>query len=289
MNSQILIKVNTFVKKRLIELFGCLLILISVFLLVSIATYSPSDPNFIYTAEGVKIKNFGGFYGSVVSDFLLQSMGLVAFFTTLNFFHWGLILITIKKISNFISKIFFTLIYIILGTTFANIFFNESFWLVENGNGGFVGRIIKENTYIFSNIIENQYAGFLMLFLSISFFILSLNLKIKEISIIILFPYFVIRKILIIFKGKKKITNNLDDANIDMESKNLSNDIVKNTQQILPFSKNKEPKFVSNNFKLPPINFLEKNPDFQNRKNTNNIELNKNSEFLFNSILLVFF
>ena len=287
MNSQILIKVNTFVKKRLIELFGCLLILISVFLLVSIATYSPSDPNFIYTADGVKIKNFGGFYGSVVSDFLLQSMGLVAFFTTLNFFHWGLILITIKKISNFISKIFFTLIYIILGTTFANIFFNESFWLVENGNGGFVGRIIKENTYIFSNIIENQYAGFLLLFLSISFFILSLNLKIKEISIIILFPYFVIRKILIIFKGKKKITNNLDDANIDMESKNLSNDIVKNTQPILPFSKNKEPKFVSNNFKLPPINFLEKNPDFENRKNTNNIELNKNSEFL-EKILLDF-
>ena len=73
-------------------------------------------------------------------------------------------------------------------------------------------RIIKENTFIFSNIIENQYAGFLLLFLSISFFILSLNLKIKEISIIILFPYFIIRKILIIFKGKKKITNILDDC-----------------------------------------------------------------------------
>ena len=102
-----------------------------------------------------------------------------------------------------------------------------------------------------------------------------------------MFPYFVIRKILIIFKGKKKITNNLDDANIDMESKNLSNDIVKNTKPILPFSKNKEPKFVSNNFKLTPINFLEKNPDFKNRKNTNNIELNKNSEFL-EKILLDF-
>ena len=74
---------------------------------------------------------------------------------------------------------------------------------------------------------------------------------------------------------------------MDMESKNLSNDIVKNTQPILPFSKNKEPKFVSNNFKLPPINFLEKNPDFKNRKNTNNIELNKNSEFL-EKILLDF-
>ena len=123
MNSQILIKVNAFVKKRLIELFGCLLVLISVFLLVSIATYSPSDPNFIYTAEGVRIKNFGGFYGSVISDFLLQSMGLIAFFITLNFFHWGLILITIKKISNFISKIFFTLIYIIFRYNFRKYFF----------------------------------------------------------------------------------------------------------------------------------------------------------------------
>ena len=56
MNAQILIKINSFVKNRLIELSGTLLILCGIFLLVSIGSYSPSDPNFIYTPENVKLQ-----------------------------------------------------------------------------------------------------------------------------------------------------------------------------------------------------------------------------------------
>ena len=89
MNSQILKKINNFIKNRLIELSGFLLILISIFLLASIVSYSPSDPNFIYAPENTEIKNIGGFYGSVVSDFLLQSIGLISILLVLNFFYWG--------------------------------------------------------------------------------------------------------------------------------------------------------------------------------------------------------
>ena len=110
--------------------------------MASIVSYSPSDPNFIYTPENVEIKNFGGFYGSVIADFLLQSIGIISFFIVLNLFYWGLKLVAEKKVSNFISKVFFTLVYIITGTTFINIFNNNSFWLIDNGNGGFVGRIV---------------------------------------------------------------------------------------------------------------------------------------------------
>jgi len=88
---------------------GILLIVISIFLLVSIVSYSPSDPNFIYTSENTEIKNIGGFYGSVISDFLLQSLGLVSIFLVFNFFYWGIKLTTQKEISNFITKIFFIL------------------------------------------------------------------------------------------------------------------------------------------------------------------------------------
>ena len=69
MNFQILTKINNFTKNRLLEFIGITLILISFFLLSSIVTYSPSDPNFIYTPENTEIKNIGGFYGSVISDF----------------------------------------------------------------------------------------------------------------------------------------------------------------------------------------------------------------------------
>ena len=52
--------------------------LASLFILASIITYTPSDPNFIYTPESVEIENFGGFYGSTISDFFLQSIGLIS-------------------------------------------------------------------------------------------------------------------------------------------------------------------------------------------------------------------
>ena len=101
MNSQILVKVNNFVKNRLIEFSGFALIIIGLFLLISLASYSPSDPNFIYTPEIVEIKNLAGFYGSVIADFLIQSIGIISFFTCLNFLSWGFTLATYKKIKNF--------------------------------------------------------------------------------------------------------------------------------------------------------------------------------------------
>ena len=96
MNSQILIKFNNFIKNRLIEGIGVVLIFASIFLLLSLISYSPNDPNFIYTPENVQIKNIFGFYGSVISDFLLQSLGLISFLIVINFFYWG-IKITVKK------------------------------------------------------------------------------------------------------------------------------------------------------------------------------------------------
>ena len=145
MESQFLIKINSFVKNRLIEMCGIALLLSAIFLFISIISYSPSDPNFIYTPEHDEIKNIGGFYGSVISDFLLQSIGLISFLIILNLFYWGIKITIEKKISNFIPKIFFTLVYIISGATLINISFNDSFWLIDSGNSGFVGQIIKEN------------------------------------------------------------------------------------------------------------------------------------------------
>ena len=125
MNSQILVKFSTFIKNRLLELFGIVLILISIFFLISLASYSPEDPNFIYTPENNQIQNLGGFYGSVFSDFLLQSIGLISFFVVLSLFYWGLELSTKKEVKKFIQKIFFTLVYIVTGTTSINVLYND--------------------------------------------------------------------------------------------------------------------------------------------------------------------
>jgi len=287
MYSQILIKINSFVKKRFIEFSGILLVITSIFLLISILSYDQGDPSLTYTPETNLIKNLGGFYGSAIADFILQSIGLVSFFIIINLFNWGFALIKEKKIDNFITKVFFTFSYIIFGTTYLNISYNYSYWINFHGNGGFVGRTIKEFFYSFTNIIDNQYINLSFLILAIVFFILSLNLKIKEIIKILSLPYFIIKKVIVLFKRKKKSNTNIDNTNLGIDIKDSSNNILKERQQILPFVTNKETKITGNKFKLPSINFLEKNPDLKNTKNNNNIELNKNSEFL-EKILLDF-
>ena len=287
MYSQILIKINSFVKKRFIEFSGILLVITSIFLLISILSYDQGDPSLTYTPETNLIKNLGGFYGSAIADFILQSIGLVSFFIIINLFNWGFTLIKEKKIDNFITKVFFTFSYIIFGTTYLNISYNYSYWINFHGNGGFVGHIIKEFFYSFTNIIDNQYINLSFLILAIVFFILSLNLKIKEIIKILSLPYFIIKKVIVLFKRKKKSNTNIDNTNLHIDIKDSSDNILKERQQILPFTTNKETKITGNKFKLPSINFLEKNPDLKNTKNNNNIELNKNSEFL-EKILLDF-
>ena len=287
MYSQILIKINSFVKKRFIEFSGILLVITSIFLLISILSYDQGDPSLTYTPETNLIKNLGGFYGSAIADFILQSIGLVSFFIIINLFNWGFTLIKEKKIDNFITKVFFTFSYIIFGTTYLNISYNYSYWINFHGNGGFVGYIIKEFFYSFTNIIDNQYINLSLLILAIVFFILSLNLKIKEIIKILSLPYFIIKKVIVLFERKKKSNTNIDNTNLGIDIKVSSNNILKERQQILPFVTNKETKITGNKFKLPSINFLEKNPDLKNTKNNNNIELNKNSEFL-EKILLDF-
>jgi DNA segregation ATPase FtsK/SpoIIIE, S-DNA-T family len=276
MNSQVLTKINRFTKNRLIEFGGAVVVLSGIFLFVSILSYSPSDPNFIYDPENNEVKNLGGFYGSIISDFLLQAIGLISFLFTFNLLYWGSKIIIKKKILKFSSKIFCTIIYIIFSTTLINIFSNDSFWLIDNGNGGFVGRITKENIYIFLGPIENKYISFILLITSIIFFIFSLGIQKKEFLKILLFPFKMIK---LFFLESKKNIQTPENYIIGTEL-NLNKSKFDEKQPVLPFSKSNEIKHPITNFKIPPINFLKINPDLKNKRNFENAKLNENSEFL---------
>jgi len=287
MNSNILLKFNSFFKNRLLELFGIFLIISGVFTLLSIISYSPEDPNFIYSPENIEIKNIGGFYGSVISDFLVQSIGLISVLFTLNISYWGLKISLNKKVENYISKIFFTVVYIICGTSFINIAYNNSFTLIHNGNGGFVGRIINENIYKFTNFIENPYVVYSLIVLTLIFFILSLALKLSEIIKILYLPYFLIKKIMFFFQVKKDKNKNIENEATYEEPNNLEEASSVAKQPILPFNIKKKENFSNNTFRIPLLSFLKKNPEAKNRKSLDSSDLTKNSEFL-EKILLDF-
>ena len=147
MNTNFLNSVTNFLKKRTFELLGLILILTGIALAISFATYAPEDPSFIYGDSNIEIKNFFGIYGSSIADFLLQSFGLASFLLLANFLFWGINLLIKKEIKRIILKLFLVVVYLTLGSIFIYLTFNNSFWLTDNGNSGFVGKI----SYNFSN------------------------------------------------------------------------------------------------------------------------------------------
>tara|TARA_Y100000590_G_C15715079_1_gene1011599 strand:+ start:38 stop:2191 length:2154 start_codon:yes stop_codon:yes gene_type:complete len=299
MNSSILTKINIFIKSRLMEFLGISLILSSIFLLVSTISYSPTDPNFVYTPEYTEIKNIGGFYGSVISDLILQSIGLVSFLIPINIFFWGYGFIAKKGdfifgnpnlLRNILIKIFYIQCYIVCGTVVLSTSFNDSYWLVDNGNGGFVGMEIKEYILHFTNLLNNHYVVYSLILFTFLFLILSLKLKFNEFLGVLIIPFTILKNIFNLitkFKKKEQVEVNIPTEYAEPKGKEENN--IKESQPILPFSKNKETKFKKpeSSFKLPTINFLEKNSDLKNKKNINDAELAKNSEFL-EKILLDF-
>ena len=253
MNTNFLNSVTNFIKKRTFELLGLVLILSSIALTISFVTYAPEDPSFIYGDTSIEVKNFFGIYGSSVADFLLQSFGMVSFLLLINFLFWGFNLLLKKEIKKLILKLFFVAIYLTLGSIFVYLTFNNSFWLIDNGNSGFVGKISYNFIVTIIPWIDNKYFTSVIFFLTIVFFIVASDINIKN----ILSQLF--KTILSIFRRDKKIKASIDLS----DNKFFEEDaIIEKPQQSFLFDKEKkEVKDTSQlkiKYKLPSIDFLEK-------------------------------
>tara|TARA_E500000178_G_scaffold246646_1_gene243251 strand:- start:1899 stop:4019 length:2121 start_codon:yes stop_codon:yes gene_type:complete len=264
-----------FLIKRLIEIFGIIISLIGILLLISLISYSPSDPNFIFP-ENTEIKNLLGYQGSYISDLFLQSVGLIAFLIPITFFFTGINIFLTKEFFLLIESFFYIVIYSFLGSLFFTFFYPDAFNLYINGNGGFIGNYINAKSLnIFISSYENLffYLFILMIFL---IFLLSINLSIKK-FILIFKDIF-----LFIFKKRQKNYTNKNEV----ISEYIPQEEIKNLiQEDLPFVKAENQQNKKNKFILPSIDLL-KSPSKKERENINNNE-NNNPEFL-EKILLDF-
>ena len=77
-----------FAIKRIFELFGIILIVLSIYILISLVSYSPEDPNLIFK-DISNVNNIMGINGSIISDFLFQSFGLMSFLFSLTILFVG--------------------------------------------------------------------------------------------------------------------------------------------------------------------------------------------------------
>ena len=250
MNTNFLNSLTNFLKKRTFEFLGLILVLTSVALAIAFTTYSPEDPSFIYGDRNFEIQNFFGIYGSSIADFLLQSFGLTSFLLLLNFLFWGLDLIINKELKRIILKLFLVVAYLTVGTVFIYLTYDNSFWLIDNGNSGFVGKV----TYNFINTwapwIDNTYSIYILFLLTIIFFSFSADISYRKIFSLIIS----------LFKRKEVEILEPDLSKINIEDQPQT---LEKPQQSFSFnidaSSQKEKINTKSKYRLPDINYLEKN------------------------------
>ena len=262
-----------FTIKRIIEIFGIILIIFSILLLLSFASYSPEDPNFIFNSEK-EIENMLGFRGSYTSDIFFQSFGIISYLIPVTLIFTGIYIFRSKKIFILLRNLFYTILYIILGSFFFSFFYKETFWLTINGNGGFVGSYLN-NSFLHDLTKINQIVAYYFLVIIILLiFLISINFKLK------LLPKLISSLLKLFKKKEEKLINTDIEANTNKEE--VFDKDENRTQENFAFNEKTKNKKIT--FKLPKDNIL--------NEPKNNVDKPKNeldiSEDFLEKILLDF-
>ena len=274
-------KILNFIKLRLTEAAGLVILALGIFIFYSIITYSASNPTIIFP-ENADSRDIITKYGANFADFILQAFGLAAYGLAINFFAWGGKLTIEKRITNLWLQLLFIIFYLVFGSLFFKIFYDQSFWLPDNGNGGFVGsytlsliQSLKEQIIII---------GYISLVLGIGFFISSLGFSFsnwKQIFIIVFKPITFL--IGIVPKKKQDIqTSEIEDLEINNTSSGNYENIIQEVQPSLPLQESSRPK--SFEYRLPSLAFL-KDPDNKTSDTELSDTFEKQSKFLEDTLL----
>ena len=265
-----------FTIKRLIEISGILISIFGILLLISLTSYSPTDPNFIFP-ENTKIENLLGYQGSYISDLFFQSLGLISLLIPFTYLFTGLNIFKSKEVFLFLENTFFLILYLLTGSLFFNLFYLDNFTLYINGSGGFIGNYISK---VFSENFINSNKNifyYTLVILTILLFLKSINFKIQNFITLIKTLY------KILFNNSERNYTNKNEV----INEYIPQDEIKNLiQEDLPFIKAEDNQNINKiKFKLPSITLL-KEPSKKERDSSDKNE-NNDPEFL-EKILLDF-
>ncbi len=231
---------------KFIQFIGIVIVIFGALFLISLITYSPDDPNFIFS-ENKEIKNLLGFNGSLVSDFFFQAIGLISFLIPVTIIISGFNILFNKKIIIIFENLFFIVLYSLLGSIYLSFFYQDSFYLTVSGNGGFIGNFFV-NSFLKEILILNEQASYISLIIFVFIlFLLSINFKIH---------YLIVLKN---FFSKKRTNQEIFTNEKVIVDDNLilpKNDIQENfTFDNFSQERNEKKKLI----KLPSVDFLNSN------------------------------
>ncbi len=246
-----------FTIKRLAEIFGIVIFVAGLLLFLSLLTYSPQDPNFIFP-KNTEINNIFGFQGSFVADLFFQSIGLISYIFSITLIITGINIFRIKEFFLIIENIFFAIIYSIFGTLFLAHFYFEGFLLYINGNGGFVGNYFNQ-TFLNLLILSNEiFFFYFLVILNVTLFLVSINFNPIKF-------YKFLKKTIQLFNksGNKNYTDKKEIISEYIPQEEIKNLI----QEDLPFIKAENKNDNKVKFNLPSLDLL-KTPTKKERENS---------------------
>ncbi len=287
--------IKLFIINRLLEISGIGSIILSIFILISVVSYSSFDPSLL-NLNNQEIKNIGGYYGANISEVLIQFFGYSSILICIILTSWAYKLFFSKNLE------LFALNFLLLPITiyFLALFFEAVNLPMSNGFIATQSLILINET----NIVTNIYLNYLFLSVIFILFFVSLyftmGLKLDEWNKIFRFVWLLTTVIVslllkLIRKAKTqaarspalKTTFERTESNRNLEPKidfeTLKNKPVANynyeKQKII--DQQDEIIFEGNLYKAPDIDFLSK-PESSKGNSINQEELRSNAEKLKN-------
>jgi len=174
--------IRIFAINRALEFSGLLIAILSIFVFISIISYSPFDPN-INNLNSSKIRNLTGLIGANVSNILLQMFGYFSLLICPVLISWSYKIFFTKKLRLFALNIVLLPLMVVAMSIFSELI------QLSSSNGFIASQVVIylmnsnliENNYIFYTIVSFSFILFLLFFYS------SMGLNTNEWSNIYLF------------------------------------------------------------------------------------------------------
>ncbi|MGE0153855.1 MAG: DNA translocase FtsK 4TM domain-containing protein [Reyranellaceae bacterium] len=144
-----------FLRLRLIEILGAVLLGGGLALFLTLATFDRGDPSF-NVATPQAPKNIFGLQGAYVADMLLQSLGLAAWLLAFVVTVWGLRLMRRHSVPRFALRLSLLPLTLLLAATALSFMGGaNSTWITHAGPGGVTGRELGDLVRSYSFVLGN--------------------------------------------------------------------------------------------------------------------------------------
>ena len=141
------IQPTSFLKKRIKELAGLILLALMALLSAAFFTYNASDASW-NSANTATVINIVGVPGAIISDLLIQMIGIANFLLVIVPSFWGIRLLTHRSVEKpFLRLIFLSIGIILFSSSVARISIPE-FWSISSGLGGTLGQIVFDQIFL---------------------------------------------------------------------------------------------------------------------------------------------